>query len=181
MLQSLLPTIFALGLAAFAALILTLRRRAPPGKTPERLASARALTVAVGVQSVHFAEEWATGFYEKLGPLLGLPPMSQTFFVAFNLTWIAIWIVCIPGLRSGWPFAYFASWFLAIAAMINGVAHPLLAVVAGGYFPGLITSPFIALAGIRLWTGLRRATVLLYTDPEHPKGGSAACRESKDA
>ncbi len=159
MLQSLLPTIFALGLAAFAALILTLRHRSTPDKAPERLASARALTVTVGVQCVHFAEEWATGFHEKLGPLLGLPPMSETFFVAFNLIWIAIWIICIPGLRPGWPFAYFASWFLAIAAMINGIAHPLLAVVAGGYFPGLFTSPFIAFAGIRLWTRLRESTV----------------------
>ncbi|MCP5090226.1 MAG: hypothetical protein GY949_04810, partial [Gammaproteobacteria bacterium] len=55
-------------------------------------------------------------------------------------------------------FAYFAAWFLAIAGMLNGVAHPLLAIAAGGYFPGLITSPFIGAAGVWLWLGLRKAT-----------------------
>ena len=158
MLQSFLPTIFALGIAAIAALILTLRRPSLPERSPERLAAAKALMLATGVQGVHFMEEWSTGFHEKLGPLFGLPPMSQSYFVTFNVLWIAIWIICIPGLRAGWFFAFFASWFLAIAAMINGIAHPLLAMVAGGYFPGLFTSPLIALAGVRLWTRLRSAS-----------------------
>ncbi|MEE8585747.1 MAG: hypothetical protein V3T83_12950 [Acidobacteriota bacterium] len=65
MLQSVLPSMFVLGLAAFAALLLVLSRRSPPEKVAERLAAARALALAVGVQSVHFAEEAATGLHER--------------------------------------------------------------------------------------------------------------------
>ena len=60
-----------LGPAALVALLLVLSRRSPPEDVAERLAAARALALAVGVQSVHFAEEAATGFHERLGALLG--------------------------------------------------------------------------------------------------------------
>jgi hypothetical protein len=61
--------------------------------------------------------------------------------------------------RSARAPALFAAWFLAIAGMVNGIAHPLLAVAAGGYFPGLISSPVIGSAGVWLWVRLRRATL----------------------
>jgi hypothetical protein len=60
--------------------------------------------------------------------------------------------------RAGYGAAFFAAWFLAVAAMANGVAHPLLAVASGGYFPGLVTAPVIAGVGIRLFVRLRAAT-----------------------
>ena len=42
--------------------------------------------------------------------------------------------------------------FLAIGMVLNGIVHPLLSVRAGGYFPGLVTSPLV---GARLWTSRR--------------------------
>ena len=163
MLQGFLPSIFVLGLAALAALLLAQSRRSPPENTEERLAASRVLALTVGIQAIHFAEEAATGFRERLGDLLGLPGMSFTFFVVFNLTWLGIWVASVPGLRSARAVAFFAAWFLAIAGMFNGIAHPLLAIAAGEYFPGLVSSPFIAGASIWLWLQLRSAT--------RPKGG----------
>lgn len=154
-----LPSILALGLAALAAALLARSRKSPPENVEERLTAARALAVAVGVQSVHFAEEAATGFHERLGPLLGLPGMPLSLFVVFNLTWIGIWIASVPGLRSARTGAFFAAWFLAIAGMLNGIAHPLLAIAAGGYFPGLVSSPFIGMASVWLWLRLHGATL----------------------
>lgn len=84
--------------------------------------------------------------------------MSFSFFVAFNVTWLVIWAVSVRVLRTGHRGAFFAAWFLAIAGMINGVAHPLLALAAGGYFPGLVSSPFVAAACLLLWLRLRAAT-----------------------
>mgnify|MGYP001811772706 CR=1 FL=1 len=84
--------------------------------------------------------------------------MSLPVFLGFNLVWIAIWVASIPGLRSGSAGAFFAAWFLAIAGALNGIAHPLLAVAAGGYFPGLLSSPLIGAAGVWLWLRLRAAT-----------------------
>ena len=153
---SVLPSIIVLGLAALVAF--ALNRRSPAEYVTERLAAARVLALATGVQSVHFAEEAMTGFHEKFPALFGLPPIPLSVFIVFNLVWLGIWIASVPGLRSARPAAFFAAWFLAIAGMLNGVAHPLLAVAAGGYFPGLVTSPFIGAASVWLWRRLGRAT-----------------------
>ena len=42
--------------------------------------------------------------------------------------------------------------------MVNGAAHPLLAVASDGYFPGAISSPVIGLVSVWLWLRLRAAT-----------------------
>ncbi|MDH3304600.1 MAG: hypothetical protein OEM92_05265, partial [Gammaproteobacteria bacterium] len=102
--------------------------------------------------------ETLTGFPERLGALLGLPAMPMSFFLIFNLAWLVIWVFSVPGLRAARAAAFFAAWLLAIAGMVNAIAHPLLAVAAGGYFPGLVTSPFIAAAAVWLWIRLREAT-----------------------
>ena len=155
---SLLPSILVLGLAALAALFLARSRRSPPESAAERLVAARALALAVGFQSVHFAEEAATGFHERFPALVGLPGIPLSVFVVFNLTWLGIWVASVPGLRSARSDAFFAAWFLAIAGMLNGIGHPLFAVASGGYFPGLVSSPFIGAASVWVWLRLRRAT-----------------------
>lgn len=156
--RSLLPSILILGLAALAAVVLARSRPSRPEVVEERSAAARTLALATAVQAVHFTEELATGFPERLGALLGLPAMPLSFFVTFNLGWLAIWILSVWGIRSAHTLALFAAWFLAIAALINAVAHPLLAIAEGGYFPGLVTSPLIGAAGVWLWFRLREAT-----------------------
>lgn len=94
---SVLPSFVILGLAALAALVLALSRPSPPEREMERHAASHALALAVGVQSVHFAEETATGFHERFPALFGLPAMPLSVFVA--------------------------AWFLAIAGMLNGLCH----------------------------------------------------------
>ena len=153
-----LPSVVALGLAALAAVYLAGSRRSPVYKAAERLEASRALALAVGIQTVHFIEEAATGFHERLGAFFGLPGLPFDGFVAFNLAWLGIWIASIPGVRSARTVAFFAAWFLAIAGMVNGVAHPLLALASGSYFPGLASSPFIGIAGLWLWSRLQMAT-----------------------
>ena len=155
---SLLPSLFVLGLAALAAVVLARTRPSRPENLAVQSAAARALALATAVQAVHFTEEATTGFPERLGALLGLPAMPMSFFVVFNLTWLFIWIISVPGIRTARAFAFFAAWFLAIAGMVNAIAHPLLAIASGGYFPGLVTSPLIGAAGVWLWFRLREAT-----------------------
>jgi len=150
---SLLPSAVVLGLAALGAFASTRSRPSPTERQAERSAASRVLALATLTQSVHFAEEASTGFHERLGALFGLDAMPFSFFVAFNLAWIGIWVASIPGLRSGRPTAFFAAWFLAIAGAVNGVAHPLLAVASGGYFPGLVSA--IPVGAASLWLGIR--------------------------
>ena len=155
---SLVPSLVVLGLVAFAALHLALRRRTSDQLRMERVSASHMLAITTAIQGGHFIEEWATGFNIRLPALFGLDPIPLSFFVAFNLAWIVVWIASVPLLRTGRRAAFFAAWFLAIAGMLNGVAHPLLAAVSGGYFPGLISSPLIGLASIFLWQRLYRAS-----------------------
>ena len=52
----------------------------------------------------------------------------------------------------------FPAWFLAIASVANGIAHPALALATGSYFPGLWTSPLMAAGGVLLWRRLMTIT-----------------------
>jgi hypothetical protein len=154
---SLIPSIFVLGAAALAAAWLASSRS--PGESEDARASAsRTLAVVTVLQGLHFSEESAGGFPESLGDLFGLPPMSFSFFLVFNLAWLAVWIVSVPGIRAGNRLAFFAAWFLAIAGVANGILHPVLAIFSWGYFPGLITAPFVGYAAYRLFRSLERAT-----------------------
>ena len=127
-------------------------------RSAERRAASHALMLATGIQGVHFAEEAVTGFHQAFPGLFGLPPMSFPLFVAFNVIWLVIWACSVIGIRSDRSVAVFAAWFLAIAAAVNGIAHPAFAITVGGYFPGLLTSPVIGLAGIWLWWRLHQAS-----------------------
>lgn len=86
--------------------------------------------------------------------MFGQSPWSPSFFIVFNVCWLAIWILAAVGLHSGYRAAFFPVWFFAIAAVVNGIAHPFLALRAGGYFPGLLTSPLLAIVGVWLWLRL---------------------------
>ena len=150
---SLLPSFFVLGSVAVAAIFIVRSRGAAAS-----LAAARALAIAVVFQAIHFAEEWTTGFHKQFPELFEQPAMPRPIFVAFNLAWIVLWIASVPGLNVGKRFAYFAAWFLAIAGMLNGLAHPVMAVVDDGYFPGLLSSPLVAIACLWLASRLWKAT-----------------------
>lgn len=155
---SVIPSVIVLGTVAIVAAGLARYRSSPVKATAERVAASTVLGIATAIQGAHFAEEWTTGFHVRFPALLGLDPMPLSFFVPFNLAWIAIWITSVPFLRRGSKAAFFAAWFLAIGGILNGVAHPMMAITSGGYFPGLITSPFIGIAGVFLWKRLQAAT-----------------------
>jgi len=157
--SSLLPSAIALSLLAVAAVLATVRNQSAAADSVALRGAAHALAVTAGVQAVHFTEELATGFHEQFPALFGLPAMPLGVFVGFNLAWLGIWSVSVAWIRTGHPVPLFTAWFLAIAGCVNGIAHPLLALVAGGYFPGLFTSPFIGLAGLWLARRLSRLAV----------------------
>lgn len=156
---SAIPSVTVLGMVAIFAIRLAQRRSSPIEAATERFAASTVLGATTAIQGVHFAEEWSTGFHIQFPALMGLDPMPLSFFVTFNISWLAIWVVSMPLIRRGSSFAFFAAWFLAIAAMLNGVAHPIMALGSGSYFPGLLTSPLIGIAGVILWQRLREATV----------------------
>lgn len=149
-----------LSLAAAIALWLTLTRSAADPVPQSRNRLLRVALPAVVLQIAHFTEELSRGFYVRFPELIGLRPWPAGFFVSFNLVWIALWILSLVGLRSHPRAALFPLWFLGIASALNGIAHPLLSILARSDFPGLWTSPFVGVAGVLL---LRR--LVLFTEP----------------
>ncbi|MDX1500198.1 MAG: HXXEE domain-containing protein [Woeseiaceae bacterium] len=144
-----IPSLSILGAVALAAFA-RMRPFPPTAAGAERRAAAAALLLATSVQAAHFTEEAYSGFHAAFPAMFGLPAIPFAAFVAFNVAWLAAWLLAVPALAAGNRLAMFAAWFLALAALLNGIAHPALAIAAGAYFPGLVTSPLIALAGLRL-------------------------------
>ena len=114
--------------------------------------------VAVTVQAAHFLEELRTGFPQAFPSILGLRPWSTAAFVLFNVAWLCVWCLALLEAPRGHRLAEWPLWFLGLAMTVNGVAHPLLAVGAGGYFPGLWTSIPSAIVGVVLLRELTRVS-----------------------
>jgi hypothetical protein len=157
-LRSILIGTAGLTAGAVVALLLTILRRPVDGDRVGRERAARFFLIGLVAQCLHFMEEFVTRFQDRFPALLGLSAWPENFFVIFNLTWLSVWILSAIGLQRGYRVALFPAWFFAIAAIANGIAHPLLAVVARGYFPGLITSPIVGVLGVLLWQRLQALT-----------------------
>lgn len=154
--SSYLLGVAALAIVALLALLLTASRAAVAA---ERVFRVRCVaSVGVVLQAAHFAEEYLADFHLRYPSLLGLAPWSAWVFVAFNLAWLAVWILSIALLTTYPRAACFPLWFLGIASAANGIAHPLFAVVMRGYFPGLWSAALVGLCGIALIVTLGGAT-----------------------
>ena len=149
-LRSVMVGLAPLYIIAAVALALTVLRRVDARRTDRCDRLVDLLLLGIAVQCLHFTEEFITGFYERAPRFAGLAPWSSEFFVTFNLMWLAAWMVGAVGIRHHVRAALFPVWFLALALIANGLAHPLLAVAIGGYFPGLYTSPVVGGMGLAL-------------------------------
>lgn len=148
--SSILPSMAILGSFAVFALYLTFTRGWSHESRMHIHGAVQIAMVAIFFQTVHFAEELLTGFHERFPALFGRAPMPLSFFVSFNVAWLVIWSLCAWGLASRKPVVLFPLWFLGIGCIANGVAHPMLSVLARGYFPGLVTSPVVGIFGVLL-------------------------------
>jgi len=150
--SSLILGTLGLALAACSAAALTLSRGSIATMRVPRVR--RLAAMAVAIQAVHFTEESAAGFARRFPDTLGLAPWPSSLFIGFNVGWLAVWALAIAGLANYPRLAALPLWFLAIAEMVNGITHPLLALAVGGYFPGLWSSPFVGMLGLILFRAL---------------------------
>ncbi len=120
--------------------------------------SRAAFGILIVAQAAHSIEEYVFRLFDVFGParfLSGLiggnPPagfaIANTCVVSFGL-----WCY-VARVRPGHPSALGFAWFWVVLELVNGIAHTLLAVSHGGYFPGLGTAPL--LIGISLYLGAR--------------------------
>jgi hypothetical protein len=156
--RSVLLGTLGLSAAALVALVLTLTRRNLRASDGQLKVTTRRATAALLLQVAHVAEEIATSFHRRFPEALDLVPWPVGFFLSFNLFWLALWALSIWGLAARQHAALFPLWFLALASLANGIAHPLLSLNTGGYFPGVVSSPLVGLAGLLLMRRLTEIT-----------------------
>lgn len=157
-LGSILVSTAALGVCAVVSAVLTAVRGPIAASAAELRSAVRMAILVTLLQSAHFSEELGTGFASRYPELLGLAPLPSAFFISFNLFWIAVWVLSCWGLAHRRRLALFPLWFLGIACLLNGVAHPAFALLTRGYFPGLLTSLLVGIAGFLLLRRLARVT-----------------------
>jgi hypothetical protein len=110
--------------------------------------------LAIAVQCLHFTEEYLTGFQRQFPRLIGYE-WSDARFVAFNMAWLAVFVMAAIGVYRRVSIAYLVVLFLALAGGVaNGAGHLLLSAAQGRYFPGAATAPLCLPVGILLLTRL---------------------------
>ena len=167
--SSYLPSALALGTLMLVSVVLTLVR---PRLRPEVRTTTRFSTVlglAILVQCLHFLEELRSDFFIRFPEAFGLPPIAERAFVSFNVACLAIWVIALLSARAGLVIALFPLWFLGLAMVLNLFAHPMLALRAGGYFPGLLTAPLVGLLGVLAVRELVKVTAVETQSADSPR------------
>lgn len=99
-------------------------------------------------QAAHSVEECFMHLWEVLAPARMIAGLFTTNlavgFAGGNVALVlfGVWCYAVP-VRRDWPTAPGFVWFWTLLELGNGTGHLLFALNAGGYFPGLITAPFL--------------------------------------
>lgn len=110
-----------------------------------------AFRVAVLVFLGHVVEEFLTGLHHAVPALFGRAPWSEERFLLFNGMWLLVFVVAAFTAAPTRALPVLIILFVAVAAGVaNGLAHLLLVLQSGGYFPGAWTAPLCLLMGVWL-------------------------------
>lgn len=115
----------------------------------------------VAVQAAHSTEEYTFALWEVL-PIAhrvssAVSSDLATGFAIVNASLVAFGLGCywLP-IRRQLPSARGVAYGWVALELANGVGHLLMALGAGGYFPGLYTAPFLLVFATALLASLRR-------------------------
>ncbi len=127
-----------------------------PTSAPRKLA--HLYLAGIVVQCLHATEEYLMDFHVLFPGLFGYR-WTGRLFIVFNLSWLLLFVWSYWGVRRKIRLAYLVVWFFALVGGIgNGIVHPVLSILEGGYFPGLITSVAGLVLGILLVKELSRTS-----------------------
>ena len=96
--------------------------------------------LAMGIQLLHFAEEYVMDFHKAVPELLNQPEYPIDYLVIFNMVAYAIFILGgIVILKQIKALMVIPLFFIIVGVFLNSVAHVLISIYVGGYFCGLYT------------------------------------------
>jgi hypothetical protein len=112
------------------------------------------ITYAIGLAIflAHATEEYLTGFHRRLPAFVGSAPWSDAQFLTFNVVWFTIFVTAWATHRCHTLSALVILFFALGGGVGNGLAHVILTLAEGAYFPGTWTAPLCAIVGgLLLW------------------------------
>ncbi len=104
-----------------------------------------AFLAVVIVQALHSLEDYVFQLWSVLAParyLTGLVFTNRAAaFIGINTALFLFGICCYwwP-VRRGWPLAIPVAWLWVAIGLINGIGHPMWAMLMGRYVPGVLTA-----------------------------------------
>lgn len=113
---------------------------------PERILPLYLLLL--GIQFIHFTEEYLTDFNIELPRLLGLEEYPKDYWFTFNM--IAYFLFILGGIaifEKKRAFMIIPLFFIIVGVLLNSIAHILASIYVGGYFSGLYTALIYVVIG----------------------------------
>ena len=135
-----LSTIMTFGFSMILSYIFYMLTNYKKMPDPERVLSL--YLFALGIQFLHFIEEFITGFYTRFPTeIFHSIPFTANEFVVSQMILFFLLILGAIAIFKGWKIPMIFAWFLVIMLQfINAIQHPIYAFIVKGYFPGLYTS-----------------------------------------
>ena len=120
----------------------------------------RPFLLLIAAQALHSIEEYWFRLYDLLAPARAVSDALGIYrpagFAVANAALIGFGLWCwFARLRRNLPGSRGLAWFWAVIELLNSLAHCALAFAAGGYFPGIATTPLLLAAAAFLISRLR--------------------------
>jgi hypothetical protein len=109
----------------------------------------------VVLQAAHSIEEYLYALYDVFTParmVTGLVSADRSVgFVVVNVAFVlfGLWVY-LAQVRPERPTAAAWMWPWVLVEIANGIVHPAMALVRGGYFPGVVTAPALGVVAAYL-------------------------------
>lgn len=95
----------------------------------------------LSIHFLQFAEQYLTGFNQKLPALLGQAAYPMKYWITFNM--VSFFVFTLGGVilyKQIKELLIIPIFFILAVVILNSIAHLFLSIYVGGYFPGLITA-----------------------------------------
>jgi hypothetical protein len=114
--------------------------------TPERILPLYLLLL--GIQFLHFTEEYLTDFIIEVPQLLGQEAYPLDYWLVFNM--VAYFIFIIGGIivfKQIKELMIIPLFFILVGVLLNSIGHILISIYIGEYFSGLYTALIYIIIG----------------------------------
>lgn len=104
--------------------------------------------LALGIQFIHFTEEYLTDFNVEIAGIIGQEAYPVDYWLTFNM--VAYFFFIIGGIflfRKIKELMIIPLFFIVVGVVLNAVGHISLSIYVGGYFSGLYSALIYVIIG----------------------------------